>query len=81
MFCGVKFLTAQMSVFTLFGVPHLLPAFQFVCGPGGGGGRKQNGRQVEGCRFFSCALAGWRVFTVRIAVFVGGPLLKTFVSR
>ena len=32
-----SFLTAQMSVFTVFCGPHLPLAFQFVCGPGGGG--------------------------------------------
>ena len=31
------FLTAQMSVFMVFCGPHLPLAFQFVCGPGGGG--------------------------------------------
>ena len=31
------FLTAQMSVFMFFCGPHLPVAFQFVCGPGGGG--------------------------------------------
>jgi len=30
------FLTAQMSVFTVFCGPHLPLAFQFVCGPGEG---------------------------------------------
>ena len=30
-------LTAQMSVFMVFCGPHLPLAFQFVCGPGGGG--------------------------------------------
>ena len=34
---GGPFLTAQMSVFMVFCVPHLPLAFQFVCGPGGGG--------------------------------------------
>ena len=32
-----QFLTAQMSVFMVFCGPHLPLAFQFVCGPGGGG--------------------------------------------
>ena len=33
----LTFLTAQMSVLMVFCGPHLPLAFQFVCGPGGGG--------------------------------------------
>ena len=42
------FLTAQMSVFKVFCGPDLPLAFQFVCGPGGGGVRTQAGTQVGG---------------------------------
>ena len=61
------FLTAQMSVLMVFCGPHLPLAFRFVCGPGGG--------------FLFVWLRHRRRprDTVQIVVFVGGPLLKTFV--
>jgi len=45
-----NFLAAQMSVFMVFGGPHLPLVFQFVCGPG----------QVEGFSLFGYAAAGGR---------------------
>ena len=46
------FLTAQMSVFMVFRGPHLPLAFQFVCGPGGGGAANK----LEGKRKVSLCL-------------------------
>jgi len=72
------FLTAQMSVFMVFCGPHLPLAFQFVCGPGGGGPQtnwKASGRSP----FFWLRRRRRPRDTVQIVVFVGGPLLKTFV--
>jgi len=69
-------LTAEMSVFMVFCGPHLPLAFQFVCGPGRGGGtRQQIGRQVEGFPLFGCA-AGNRTKSSFCWL---GPLLETIV--
>ena len=73
------FLTAQMSVFMVFCGPHLPLAFQFVCGPGGGGGPQTNWKASGRFLFVWLRRRSRPRNTVYIVVFVRGPLLKTLV--
>jgi len=58
------------------------PCLPFCLRPGGRGGRKQNGRQVEGCPFFSCTAAGGlAVYSTNRSLFGHGPLLKTNLGK